>query len=223
MNMSSLPIEIENDLLYAITRELRNEVCELVPLIQIGTSWELDTKEILSNPEKRMAIRSIFSLVEGACFGLKTAALKSVIPNVLTEADKLFAMELSYDLNDAGEIKERRAKLRTTSNIRFAFKLYAKAHQCDFVLDVSGSGWECITKGLLIRDRITHPKSLGDLTVNLEEFKSCVQGFVWFDAQLLSALRSSKNSLEAKLKQFRIDIEGKNKMLAEAGILDPKN
>ena len=92
-------------MIYSITRELRREVCKVVPIVQNGPDWQLDTSKKLSDASKRMAIRSIFSFMEGACFGLKTSALGSQYAKNITEAEKLIASEQSYDLNDAGEIK----------------------------------------------------------------------------------------------------------------------
>lgn len=101
------------------------------------------------------------------------------------------------------EIKIKPAKLRTISNIRFAFKLYSKANRSNFQLDTSNPNWQRIKSGILVRDRITHPKSLADLTVSSDEFTASVQAFLWFDDQIIAALEATTSALQLRVSKLK--------------------
>jgi hypothetical protein len=78
-------------------------------------------------------------------------------------------------LTDKGDVETRPAKISFEANLRFAFKLLAKACSVDSELDVSGSGWQSLKKATKIRDRITHPKILSDLNISEAEFDEVTQ------------------------------------------------
>jgi hypothetical protein len=108
----------------------------------------------------------------------------------------MLAVEEVYDLDSSGQVEKRRAKLRTISNIRFAFSLLAKANQANFTLDVSQKGWQLLQHTLKVRDRLMHPKVPGDLDVFDDEIRDALRAFIWFEEQIRSILLASVNVLQ---------------------------
>lgn len=144
----------------------------------------------LSQPERRMFIRATFASTEASIYVLKQTALiqrhNPMCPTI-SEAERTFAQEQEYKLTDTGEVEIRQAKISLEANMRFAFKLLGKALSIPSALDVSGSGWQSFKRAIKIRDRITHPKSVSDLTVSDEEVNDLAIAFGWLQASYTKA------------------------------------
>jgi hypothetical protein len=97
----------------------------------------------------------------------------------ISEAERAFAQELEYKLTDSGDVETRRTKISLEANLRFGFKLLAKAGTLPSELDVSGSEWQSFRRAIKIRDRITHPKSVSDLNISDEDYDDVSVGFGW--------------------------------------------
>src|SRR5437660_727646 len=77
---------------------------------------------------RRSAVRATFAFVEGTIFGLKQFALARPTndKHEFNEAEQALLREESYELKENGTTKVGKAKLRLTSNLRFAFNVLAK-------------------------------------------------------------------------------------------------
>lgn len=156
--------------------------------------------------QRRVLIRSIFSLVEGVAFGLKSFALEDRRAGELPPSELQFAREIDYDLTDAGDIVERPAKLRTLGNLRFAFKLFARIHGSSFALDVSGPGWQSLHSTARVRDRLMHPRGLVDLSVTDDEIRTAFVALVWLDAQVVLLLVATVRAMRGQHEDLRREL-----------------
>lgn len=111
----------------------------------------------------------------------------------------MLALEETYELSDKGDVEPRPAKLRTLSNIQFAFRLLAKAKSADFALNVSQNEWELLRRSLKIRDRLMHPKALRDLNISDVEIRDVLRAFTWFEGQYRVLLLAIIQSLDKKI------------------------
>jgi hypothetical protein len=145
-------------------------------------------KDELSQPERRIYVRSTFASIEAVIYVIKQIALAAhpdVKCQTITEAERAFAQEQTYKLTDSGDVKIHLAKITLETNIRFSFKLLAKACEIPSKLDVSGPEWQSFQRAINVRDRITHPKVVADLTVSDTEFREVSIAFVWLLASFL--------------------------------------
>lgn len=79
----------------------------------------------------------------------------------------LLLMEFTSDLTENGELVTKRgAKISLKKNIQFAFRSLGKAYGITFNLDKGGQGWQQFLRAIKVRDRLTHPKILEQLTVS---------------------------------------------------------
>jgi hypothetical protein len=172
----------------ASMNDTKSEARELLKAISLEIAAELRTLSKgkhwhkLSQPERRMYVRSTFAAIEAWIYVMKQMALGwHPDPNCLTisEAERLFAQEHEYRLTDSGEVETRRTKISLEANLRFGFKLLAKAGSVPSVLDVSGSEWQSLKRAIKIRDRITHPKSISDFNISDEDYNDVSVGFGW--------------------------------------------
>jgi hypothetical protein len=161
------------ELFNALVSEVANE---------LGIISKGKDRDKLSQPERRIYVRSVFATIEAWIYAMKQMALKwhpdPMCPTI-SEAERAFAQELEYKLTDSGEVESRRAKISLEVNLRFAFRLFAKSGYLTSDLDVSGSEWQVFRRAIKIRDRITHPKSVSDLNISDDDFKDVTTGLGW--------------------------------------------
>lgn len=132
---------------------------------------------------RRTHVRTAFSLVEGVIQLLKSSALlfddlKS--ESVFSAAEIILLKEEQAHLNSNGEVEVQKIKIPLRNNFKFATKSYAKACSIEFHLDLSTQGWEMFIKAIKIRDRITHPRSIDDLQVSLNDIEIVEKGMEFF-------------------------------------------
>jgi hypothetical protein len=129
---------------------------------------------------------------------LKFVVLYTTGPELISEAERAVLTERSYSLNENGMAAESKAKLRTIPNIKFAFKIFARSKEAGFVLDTSAKGWQALGRTFRIRDRLTHPHTLSDLTVSDEDLKDAGLALTWFNAQFLEVTTIAAEALKAR-------------------------
>jgi hypothetical protein len=134
----------------------------------------------------RQVIRAIFAYIEGVTFSLKiTAAHHGLRKGVdMSPAERFFAAEVAYYLNDKGEVVERPAQIRLAENLRFAFSLYEKAHSHAPQFDPSSEWWACLRESIKVRDRLMHPRMPADLDVSGDEIVKALKAVRGFETLL---------------------------------------
>src|SRR5438874_6268041 len=194
------------DELESIYSALRTEIIELlqVPKQRDETSAKLRDPATLLPSERRLIVRAVFSMMDAICVQLKQMSLESPFASRLTPGEMALARDEDFEIDDRGEVATRSARIRFLSNLRFAFRIVVKSHDAPFSLDTSGRGWAALQTAVKVRDRVTHPKRVGDLDLSDEEIRKVVEAFMWFDSQvgllLLNALRGLRGHLAAALK-----------------------
>lgn len=97
-----------------------------------------------------------------------------------SQQEILLLVEFTSDLNEHGEIVTRRgAKITLTKNIQFAFRSLSKAYGITFKLDKGGQGWQQFLRAVKVRDRLTHPKVLEQLTVSDDDMNDVHNAALW--------------------------------------------
>ncbi len=94
-----------------------------------------------------------------------------------------FLEELSYRMNDKGEVQSVGAKIKTASSFLFTFKMFSKVSGHDVDIDTGQVGWANFKKALTIRDRITHPRIIEDLSISNDEITDVIKVGYWIDDQ----------------------------------------
>ncbi len=183
-----------------IARELRSEFCWLA---NIGDDGTIPDPTAVEQRAKRNLVRSVFSFVEAISFAMKANGLKRIEEWGIEwdDAEKLLAQEMVADLTDAGQTVRRKAKLRSMSNVRFAFRFLSEVYGAGFVLNVGSNGWDCLQRANKVRDRLTHPKRLSDLQVSSEEYSDSLRAFIWFERQTILLMEARSRALEEMLRQ----------------------
>lgn len=135
---------------------------------------------------RRAAFRAAFAWIEGTVYFLKQCAIKysRLTDASFSDGELAVLLEKQYNLKDTGNVKETDLYLESKSNLRFAFWAFAKSRRVEFRIDASGQEWEGFRRAVHIRHRLTHPKSLSDLTVSDDDMALLKAVRAWFLAQL---------------------------------------
>jgi hypothetical protein len=189
--------------LQALFDELHHEVGTLAKVTRDGGKESWPDPVALNQIERRTLTKSVFSFVEAMTFGMKSSALKAdATVRRLSRAEQAVAAEEAYELNEQGMAIVKSARLRTLSNVRFAFRVFAKVDEASFELDVSGTGWQATQRALRIRDRLMHPKKASDLIVEDEEVRDVLNAFIWFSRQMIRLFLAALDALRAERDRF---------------------
>ena len=82
--------------------------------------------------------------------------------------------------------------------------LYAKANHAIFALDTSGGEWGDIRNFIQVRDRLTHPKRMSDLSVTDEEIRTAFRAFKWFEEQFIELLMRAVQASAVEIERIGI-------------------
>jgi hypothetical protein len=158
---------------------------------------------------RRSFIRAACSVIEGAIFCLKDAALNTFgeSEHMLSAAERALLREESYKLNDNGKAMTRPSFIPITSNIIFAFTMYARAHKLDYALILGDGGWIDFRGAVKIRNRLMHPKGLEDLMVSEDEQDVVAAASIWVGRNLVTILKQCNPSLADKLCHFEKQLD----------------
>lgn len=134
----------------------------------------------------RTLVRTYFSLVEGLAFQLRQVTLASLepYPGKLTTAEISLLREERYTLNKKGEPEPGDNYQRVLPNLLFTIQCYLKNHGATFSPVLSDNGWRCMQNSVDIRNRITHPKSVVDLSLSEDDLNSLVEASRWWKKTL---------------------------------------
>ena len=164
-------------------------------LIEFSTRMRADVIRALSGAapanaqyERRIYARVLFAYIEGSIYLLKRVLLKlhEMNPQIafFTDAERSLLLECSYEIDVRGRPQEKQIKLKTLSNIVFTLNLYDRVHSGSRGIDKGGDGWRSLSKALLIRHRITHPKRSSDVDITDADLMNLIAADNYFHDEL---------------------------------------
>ena len=127
---------------------------------------------------RRLYVRMFISLVDSIIATLKDEALGSSAR--LSLAERALLAGAKYELTDQGEAVERPHFAPIRKNLQLAFRSFAKANKISFALDYRGDGWRAFSEAVKIRNRITHPKRMEEMSIDDTEMARIDKAHDWF-------------------------------------------
>jgi len=120
----------------------------------------------------RSAIRAIFAGVEAVIWYSKSLAVGAIEaePMDYTLFEIAALQDKTYTVQENGRIKERANFVPLSTSMRLVSRLLSRGQisNADLTLDDESMGK--VTASLLVRHRLTHPKSADDLNVSRDDF-----------------------------------------------------
>jgi hypothetical protein len=131
--------------------------------------------------DRRAYVRAVFACIEGLTYTAKQTILED-FPKSLASAETALIKEETFDLDDKGSPKVRPLFIQLAKNVRFTFSLLARFREVPVTLKVDGLGWQSFLTAIEIRNRVMHPKCVGDLSITDDELKSVCLAYRWYVA-----------------------------------------
>jgi hypothetical protein len=114
-----------SELIIALGNDYEHFHEEIIQRIDEGESDEEGNTVTDFQFEARQLIRTAFAYIEAVTFSAKVTAIKICLDNKIpvTPAERYFAAEVQYHLNDKGEVIEKPAQIRLSQNVRFMMRM----------------------------------------------------------------------------------------------------
>jgi hypothetical protein len=163
--------------------EAEDFVARLLVLSEDFTKCEKPLKKDYTDQFwRRVMVRNLFVLLEACSYGMKQAALHRhrLLEIDFSNAEIALLSEEKYTLDD-GEPKTSKENFQQfVPSLKFAFKCFAKTFELVFALDMTTSPLKEFQR---LRNRITHPKKLPELSISDPEVQKAKQVWKWFTGE----------------------------------------
>jgi|SRR5581483_6013748 len=175
------------------------EIKEMMALLVSDALRSYALQETDAQCFRRVYARTVFGLIEALNDNMKQIALWSHLLGGLkpTAAEISLLKEEAYDLNENGEPRRKRNYLDLSRNVRFTFKVCARLFECDFSVRPDDD-WKAFVNAIEIRNRLSRPKTVDDLTISDQELETIDKAHDWYRKALLDILRSIRRSDDNK-------------------------
>jgi hypothetical protein len=134
----------------------------------------------------RSLVRAVFSYLEAHSFVIRSATLKLLKPDEsdLESIAKIALLaDTAYQPNRTGKLEEvDEPKTRFLNHFAFTLRTYAEAGgmgAADIDRFFGDNAFNQLQRAKKVRDRLTHPKQLGDITVAPAEVLDVTNAFNW--------------------------------------------
>jgi hypothetical protein len=143
---------------------------------------------------QRVFVRTLYSFIETTCYIWKQAAhLKesSDLASGMIKEPRLSNKEISmifeesYYVSENGNVGSRPCYAEASRNFRFALKVFEKTFGYGMSFVFNDKGWASYLKGLQIRNRLTHPRTVSDIVISDEEHEIINEVFDWFFGHII--------------------------------------
>lgn len=141
---------------------------------------------------RRAYIRTSYSLIEGFCDLVreKTFHFAATLGDNgrINVTDIYLLSDETYRISNNGKIEPEVQRVPFINRVAFTIRMFAK--YANVPLEVFGeSGWEQFKKATGVRNRLTHPKSMEDLTITDEDLRVFHIGRDWFYGNVVDVIQ----------------------------------
>ena len=150
-----------------------------------------------SQPLRRMFVRAYWSMIEGEVFCTKQFTLRAceLGGKGLSAEERVFLSETRVVVDANGTEVLKHVHVDTLSNLKETLKIAASKLEVDWSPNFGTQDWEKLSCSLDLRHRITHPKTITELTISDSELDIHKDAFAWF----LESFNEFQSSLLRKI------------------------
>jgi len=151
---------------------------------------------------RRTYVRAFFSNTEGLIQSLRHRVLDDIknFGGPFTTAEIAILKEEAYALSRNGDATTQKRHSKTEDLMKFVIKMSAKAYETKFDLNLSNKGWESFLASLEIRNRVTHPRNVEDLTITDSDLTTVRQAETWLHSTIDSLMTTLRDKAGHELK-----------------------
>lgn len=146
-----------------------------------------------SQATRRAYVRSVFAVMEGTVWILKTtilsAAGRAENRHFLKRGEYELLSDKSYELKNNGQVREQTKYLRLHENVRFTYSIIERYTGTSLSLGVNTSDWNDFLRAIEVRNRVTHPKTAAEFSISDDEIQFCKGVTSWFNLLTMRAIK----------------------------------
>lgn len=160
---------------------------------------------------RRDLVRTMFAAIEGYAQEYRDHVRS--ISNDIEQIDPVLSLALSeknYFISENGTVDVQIRYTPLPSMIRLVTRMASQICP-DLKVDFSGSDWQNFRHAATIRNRITHPKNISDLTILDDDIATVQTAFFWVLAVITETMAATN---EAASRHLAVMTEFGNKLLA---------
>ena len=143
--------------------------------IQIEVTEEEETA-------RRVYVRSIFALIEALVEQHKRLVLHLANRHVVTLLPGVHdaLSERVYTIKDNGAVAEREQYLQLWRKLRAVYRAAGEGFGEALAVEFGDQGWQAFQAAIIVRDRLTHPKTFEDCQVTEEDLNTVDAAEAWY-------------------------------------------
>ena len=152
---------------------------------------------------RRDFVRAAFAAIEG-WLGTYKQEVQSTIGAVreFSALEDAALSETSYLISDTGKLRTQIRFTPMATLFRFVTRIAEQEYGARLV-DFDAPDWKNFKDAIAIRNRITHPKSIPDLTLSEHDITAVKNALLWLVEIVVTAMEKLKLMLEDHLASFR--------------------
>ena len=149
---------------------------------------------------RRDLVRSLHATMEGVVWTYRehvVSAAKSL--GELSPHEEIAFSEESVRVSEKGTISMQRRSLTIASTIRLTTRIAKRLHPA-VTSDFDTKNWANFRSSVTTRNRLTHPKTMGDLAVSKAEASSCIAALYWLIELTITGMEASNVAMKGFAK-----------------------
>jgi len=144
---------------------------------------------------RRSLIRCVCAIVEGTLSLMKAATSPAADFFCVNLSTKEIELAKGQSVNTGKPIPF----LPFQENVKETLKIFMKAHGVQMAINYNDSGFEDLRGMFKLRNKLMHPKTLDDIHVSDEAFKTSIRGSNWFDSIGVAIMKQSMEKMSSAL------------------------
>ncbi|MDP2785268.1 MAG: hypothetical protein Q8O38_11840 [Sulfurimicrobium sp.] len=144
-----------------------------------------------SESHRREFVRATCSAIEAQSWQLKMYVMEKVLTKKTASVHDISALkEESYAINDKGEIYVQPRGYSLKVGLRLVYSILMR-HGVPVRIDFGSADRKNIDDTVKIRNRVMHPKCMGDISVSESDAECCYNAFLFVHNMLLTTILGS--------------------------------
>lgn len=157
---------------------------------------------------RRDLVRNLHAAIEGAVWAFREhvrSTAKSL--DVLSRHEEIALSEESIQVSDQGTVSAQRRNLTLVSTIRLTTRIAMRLNPA-LTLSFDTKDWANFRSSVATRNRVTHPKTMGDLVVSAGEASSSIAAFYWLIELVVTGMETTNAAMKGYVRGLAEAIEG---------------
>lgn len=152
---------------------------------------------------RRDFVRTAFAAIEGWLWNYKQEVHSTIgAVREFSALEESALSETSYLITNTGKLRTQIRFMPMATLFRFVTRIAEEEYGARLV-DFDGSDWKNFNDAIAIRNRITHPKSIPDLTLSEHDIAAVKNALLWLVEIVVTAMEKLTLMLEDHLASFR--------------------